>query len=176
MDILLQMDGNCLLWIQECLRQDFWTPFWKAVTSLGDAGWFWIALAIILAVFPRTRKAGLLALVSLAFCALITNACLKNIIARPRPYTQIPGLTALLPPQKDWSFPSGHATASFASAGVYLRTLPQKYGLACLALAALIAFSRLYVGVHYPTDVLGGIAVGLFGSWIVCKLKDRGWS
>lgn len=173
MDILLQIDGNCLLWIQEYLRQDFWTPFWTFITSLGDAGWFWIALAFVLAVFPKTRKAGFLALASLALCALITNACLKNVIARPRPYTQIPDLTALIPPQKDWSFPSGHATASFASAGIYLRTLPKKYGLASLALAMLIAFSRLYVGVHYPTDILGGVAIGLLGSWIVCKSKTK---
>lgn len=173
MDVLAQIDGNCLLWIQEHLRQDFWNPFWIAVTSLGNAGWFWIALSLVLSVIPKTRRAGLLALCALALCALATNVCLKNLIARPRPYTQIPGLTALLPPQKDWSFPSGHATASFACAGIYLRTLPRKYGIAALVLAVLISLSRLYVGVHYPTDILGGFVIGLLGSWIIDRLNQH---
>lgn len=170
MDVFLQMDANFLLWIQENLRQDFLTPFWTGITSLGDGGWFWLALSLLLTAFPQTRKVGLLALCSMALCALVTNVCLKNLVARPRPYTQIPGLTPLIPPQKDWSFPSGHTTASFACAGIYWRMLPKKYGIAALVLAFLITFSRLYVGVHYPTDVLAGLIIGLFGSWIVYKL------
>lgn len=170
MDVFLQMDANFLLWIQENLRQDFLTPFWTGITSLGNGGWFWLALSLLLTIFPKTRKVGLLALCSMALCALVTNVCLKNLIARPRPYTQIPGLTPLIPPQKDWSFPSGHTTASFACAGIYWRMLPKKYGIAALVLAFLITFSRLYVGVHYPTDVLAGLIIGLLGSWIVYKL------
>lgn len=170
MDALIRLDGNCLLWIQDNLRQDFWTPFWTGITSLGDKGWFWIALALLLAVFPRTRRVGLLSLAAMIACALVTNVCLKNLVARPRPYTQVPGLAALIPPPSDWSFPSGHATASFASAGVYLRTLPRRYGIAALILAVLVAFSRLYVGVHYPTDVIIGTAIGLLGSQIVCRI------
>ncbi len=167
------MDGNCLLWIQENLRHDFWTPFWLWITSLGDGGWFWLALASGFAVFPKTRKAGILALCSMALCALITNVCLKNLVARPRPYTQIPGLIPLLPAQKDWSFPSGHTTASFASAGIYLRMLPRGTKAAVLILAVLIAFSRLYAGVHYPTDILGGLIVGLLGSWMVYRIGTK---
>ncbi len=173
MDTLIHLDGSCLLWIQENLRQGSWDALWTRITSLGDKGWFWLALALLLILFPRTRKAGILALAAMVLCALVTNVCLKNLVARPRPYTQVPGLTSLLPPQSDWSFPSGHTTASFASAGVYLRTLPQRYGTAALILAALIAFSRLYVGVHYPTDVLAGLAIGLLGSWIVCSAARR---
>ena len=167
------MDGNCLLWIQENLRHDFWNPFWLWITSLGDGGWFWLALALVLAVFPKTRKAGILAFCSMALCALITNVSLKNLVARPRPYTQIPELISLLPAQKDWSFPSGHTTVSFASAGIYLRILPRRYGIAALVLAVLIAFSRLYVGVHYPTDVLVGLIIGLLGSWVVYRINTK---
>ena len=167
------MDGNCLLWIQQNLRHDFWNPFWLWITSLGDSGRFWLVLALGLAVVPKTRKAGILASCAMALCALVTNVCLKNLVARPRPYTQIPGLFSLLPPQKDWSFPSGHTTASFASAGIYLRVLPRKYGITTLILAVLIAFSRLYVGVHYPTDVFGGLIIGLLGSWIVYRTALR---
>lgn len=173
MDTLIHLDGGCLLWIQENLRHALWDPFWIGITSLGDKGWSWLALALLLLCFPRTRKAGILALSAMALCALVTNVCLKNLVARPRPYTQVPGLTSLLPPQSDWSFPSGHTTASFACAGVYLQTLPKRYGTAALILAALIAFSRLYVGVHYPTDVLAGLAIGLIGSRIVCSAARR---
>lgn len=173
MDALLQLDGNCLLWIQENLRQDLWDPFWRSITFLGDKGWAWLALSLLLTAFPKTRKTGLLALAAMALCALVTNVCLKNLIARPRPYTQIPGLTALIPAPSDHSFPSGHTTASFACAGVYLQTLPRKYGVAALILAALIAFSRLYVGVHYPTDVLAGLLIGLTGSWIICSIAKK---
>lgn len=173
MDTLIKLDGDCLLWIQENLRQDFLDPFWTWITSLGDKGWVWLTLSLLLILFPKTRKAGVMALSAMALCALVTNICLKNLIARPRPYTQIPDLTALIPAQTDWSFPSGHTTASFASAGIYLQTLPRKYGAAALILAALIAFSRLYVGVHYPTDVLAGMLIGLLGSWIVCAVVSK---
>lgn len=173
MDTLIQLDGNCLLWIQENLRQDLLDPFWTGITSLGDKGWSWLALSLLLIVFPKTRKIGIMALSAMALCALVTNVCLKNLVARPRPYTQIPGLTALIPAQVDWSFPSGHTTASFASAGIYLQTLPRKYGIPALILAALIAFSRLYVGVHYPTDVLAGMLIGLLGSWIICRIANH---
>ncbi len=174
MNTLLQLDGNILLWIQENIRQDYMNGFWKLITSLGNSGWFWIALSVLLLVFPNTRKAGLLALLSMAFCALITNVCLKNLIARPRPYTQIPELIRLIGPQSDWSFPSGHTTASFASAFSYLYGLPQKkYAVPGFLLATMIAFSRLYVGVHYPTDILGGLIIGTLGSWIIHKTYEK---
>lgn len=171
MDTLLQLDGNFLLWIQDNFRQDFMDGFWIFITSLGNAGWFWIALSILLVIFPTTRKAGITALLSLLLCALITNVCLKNLVARPRPYTQLPDLTLLIAKPADWSFPSGHTTASLAAAYCYYRMLPKKlYGILALILAALIAFSRLYVGAHYPSDILGGLIVGIFGSWLVCRL------
>lgn len=148
--------------------------FWLFITTLGNSGWFWIALSIGLCIFPQTRKAGILALFSLALCALVTNVCLKNLVARPRPYTQIPGLEILISPPKDWSFPSGHTTASFAAACSYVRGLPEKrFGIPAVILAFLIAFSRLYIGVHYPSDVLAGMLVGITGSWIVFLLYKK---
>lgn len=174
MEALLQLDGNILLWIQEYVRHDFMNGFWTFITHLGDAGWFWIVLSLVLCIFPRTRRIGVMSLFSLALCALVTNVCLKNLIARPRPYTQIPGLEILIDPQKDWSFPSGHTTASFAAACSYMRGSPKKiYGVPAIVLALLIAFSRLYVGVHYPSDVLGGLIIGVTGSWIVYYLYRR---
>ena len=118
MSALLSLDGNLLLWIQNHLRADAMNGFWTFITSLGNGGWFWIVLGIILLFFPKTRKLGLLTLASMLIGFLITNVCLKNLVARPRPYTQIPDLTILVKKPHDWSFPSGHTTASFAYKGV----------------------------------------------------------
>lgn len=170
---LIALDGNILLWIQEYFRQDWMTPFWKFVTFLGGAGWFWIALSVFLLIPKQTRKVGAAALLSLGIGALITNVALKNIVARTRPYEVIEGLVLLVVRQSDFSFPSGHSCASFAAAMVYYRMLPRRYGIAALVLAGLIAFSRLYVGVHYPSDVIVGILVGILAAWLSCILMKR---
>lgn len=170
MEMLLDLDGNFLLFLQEYIRQDWMNGFWKAVTMLGDGGWFWIALAAALLIPRKTRLMGFTALLAMGIGALFVNIGLKNIVARIRPYEVVDGLRLLIDPQHDFSFPSGHSCASFASALVYLRTGPRKFGVPAMVLAALIAFSRLYVGVHYPTDVLAGIAVGILSALLAEKL------
>lgn len=102
----------------------------------------------------------------------------QNIVARPRPFAEIEALIPMITKPKDFSFPSGHTTASFAVALVMLRMLPKKFGIPAVVLAALVAFSRLYLGVHYPTDVLTGFVIALVGStlsvWIVrTKPEDK---
>lgn len=165
------LDGEILLQIQQHLRTDMLTPFMKIVTFLGNGGWFWILCAVVLLAIPKTRKTGYAAVLSLIFGVIVTNLLLKNIVARPRPFAEIEALIPLIAKPTDFSFPSGHTTASFAVALVMLRMLPKKIGIPAVVLAALVAFSRLYLGVHYPTDVLVGFVVALVGSslavWIV---------
>ena len=91
---------------------------------------------------------------------LINNIILKNIIARTRPYEVVEGLNRIIGAQSDFSFPSGHSGASFAVAVVMFMEMPKKYGVPALIVATLIAFSRLYVGVHYPFDVIAGVLTG----------------
>lgn len=165
MEFLINLDGNILLWIQEYIRQDWMEGFWKGITMLGDSGWFWIALSLLLMVPRQTRWIGITSLAAIVIGALITNVTLKNLVARTRPYEVVEGLVLLIEKQRDYSFPSGHTCASFAAAGVYWRMLPKKFGIPLVILAAMIAFSRLYVGVHYPTDVLAGLLIGLFAAW-----------
>ena len=165
MEFFINLDGNILLWIQEYIRQDWMEGFWKGITMLGDSGWFWIALSLLLMVPRRTRWIGITSLAAIVIGALITNVTLKNLVARTRPYEVVEGLALLIEKQRDYSFPSGHTCASFAAAGVYWRMLPKKFGIPLVILAAMIAFSRLYVGVHYPTDVLAGLLIGLFAAW-----------
>ena len=158
------LDGEILLQIQQHLRTDMLTPLMKFVTFLGNGGWFWILCAVVLLAIPKTRKTGYAAVLSLIFGVIVTNLLLKNIVARPRPFAEIEALIPLIAKPTDFSFPSGHTTASFAVALVMLRMLPKKIGIPAVVLAALVAFSRLYLGVHYPTDVLTGFVVALVGS------------
>ena len=173
MDLIQNLDFSVLLFLQEHVRNGFFDDFWRGITFLGEIGWFWIVSALVLLFFRRTRRIGFTALLALLFGLLITNICLKNLVARVRPYDAYEVLQPLISKPHDWSFPSGHACASFAAAFVYFRQLPKKYGIAALVLAALIAFSRLYLGVHYPTDVLGGIFAGLVSAGLALRVEKR---
>lgn len=160
MNAFFQLDGNILLWIQENLRCAPLNFFFSNITHLGDKGWFWIAVTVVLLLFKKTRKMGLCCAVSMLMGLLVTNICLKNWVARIRPYEVVEGLKILIPAEHSFSFPSGHTTNSFAAGWVIYKMAPKKYGLPTLILAIIISFSRLFVGVHYPTDVLGGVVIG----------------
>lgn len=161
METFFQIDGNILLWIQENIRNPVLTPVMKAVTHLGDAGIFWILLTVALLCFKKTRRAGLVSAAALVLSLVVNNLCLKNLVDRTRPYELIEGLKILVSKPGDASFPSGHSGASFAAATAIFQCVPRKYGIPLLVLAALIALSRLYVGVHFPTDVLAGTVIGI---------------
>ena len=169
---LQQIDMNILLWIQEHLRVDALTPFWKVITFLGNGGWFWLVMAAVLLVPKKTRRTGIAALLSIAIGFLITNVLLKNTVARPRPFDAYTEIIPLITRPTDFSFPSGHTCASFACALIFFRMLPKKYGVPAVILAGMVAFSRLYLGVHYPGDVLGGFLVAVFVSTLVCYLMQ----
>lgn len=154
------MEADILLWIQNNIRNDVLTPIFKFITTLGNAGVIWIVLSVGLLIPKKIRRVGVLTLVSLLFSALIDNVILKNVVARTRPYDLIEGLTSLVGAQKDYSFPSGHTGSAFAAAVVMFLGLPKKYGIPILVFACLMGLSRLYVGVHYPSDVLGGVLIG----------------
>lgn len=157
---ILAVDGKLLLLIQEYIRQPFLNDIMIFITKLGDKGIIWIIIGVIL-LFPRkTRRVALLSLVSLLCAHLLCNEVLKDYVARIRPYEVIEGLSILIGPQTDYSFPSGHAMCSFAAAIVYFRHQRRRLGVPMLVLAILIAFSRLYVGVHYPSDVVIGALLG----------------
>lgn len=149
-----------LLWIQNNIRSEWLNPFVIFITNLGNGGFIWLLGSAALLIPKQTRRIGVLALAALLGSVLIDNVILKNVIARTRPYETIAGLTSLVGAQKDYSFPSGHTGSSFAAAVVLFRGLPKKYGIPALVLAFLIGLSRLYVGVHYPTDVVCGALIG----------------
>lgn len=180
MENLLRFEGDMLLWIQNHLRNDFTDPIVKFITHLGDHGYLWIALLLVLLCIPKTRKAAFLGAATLLMTYIITNLCLKPLIARTRPYEVIEGLTRIIEAQSDRSFPSGH-TANSMAVGVILWEISQKWenlvdkklyfpkaaGWFVLILSVLIGLSRLYVGVHYPTDVLAGAVIAVLDAAIV---------
>lgn len=168
-----QMDLSILIFIQEHLRFYWMDGFWKFITHFGDSGIFWILLTVALLIPKKTRKAALVAACSLLLGFLITNVTLKPLVDRMRPYEFSDAILPLGTIPHDASFPSGHTCASFACALIYVRMLPKKYGIPLVVLAALIALSRLYLCVHFPTDVLGGFLVALFSSGVVYACYQR---
>ena len=169
METLLRIEEQILMFIQENLRFDWLTPIFKAITFLGDKGWFWILLSLVLLVVRPTRRTGMIMCMSAAIDVLAVNVLLKNIVGRTRPYIMFESLVSLVGEESDFSFPSGHSAISFAVATVILLCLPKKFGIPAMVLAFLVAISRLYVGVHYPTDVIFGIIIGI-GCAFLAKL------
>lgn len=173
-----QFEASILLWIQENLRGAL-DGFWVFITHLGDKGYLWIAIGLALLLFKKTRSVGVTVLLALLINLFITNIGLKNIIARPRPFHVNPDLVTLIKHPSSFSFPSGHTSGSLTAAFVLFHLMPKKIGVPAVTLATMIAFSRMYVGVHYPTDVLGGIAVAIVAStagiMIVQYVKENLW-
>ena len=171
--MLMEIESAILLWIQNNLRCDFLTPVMRVITTLGNGGAFWIVLTLLLLIFKRTRRMGVYCAASMLLTLLVVNLCIKPLAARTRPYELIQGLEILVSRPRDYSFPSGHSANSLSCAWTLFRLAPKKYGVPALVLAVLIALSRLYVGVHFPTDVLAGAAIGVLLSELTLRALRR---
>lgn len=149
----------------------------KGASFLGNGGILWIILTIILLCIPKTRTAGMIMAVSLCADALLCNVLLKPAVARIRPYDVNTAVSLLIKAPIDYSFPSGHTAASFAAVSALYFADQKKLWKIFLIFAAVIAFSRMYLYVHYPTDILGGIVVGILsgyiGFWVINRIKKR---
>lgn len=143
------------------------------ITSLGNAGIIWIVLAVVLLILPKTRKTGIIVAAALLMDLVLCNLILKNLVARMRPYDVNTAIAILIKKPLDFSFPSGHTAASFAAMTALFLAKMKKAWIAALVLAVLIAFSRLYFYVHYPTDVLGGVVVGILSGIIGYAIVEK---
>lgn len=162
------MELQILDWIQQ-IRTPLLDKMMLCITALGDMGLVWILAAALLLLWKKNRRYGVLLCIALILALLVGNFGLKPLVARMRPF-EAAGFSALLiPPPTDFSFPSAHTMTSFASAAV-LFFMNRKIGLASGILAALIACSRMYLYVHYPTDVLAGAVIGIGIGWVTVKL------
>ena len=146
------MEIQILNWLQS-LHTPILDKIMQLITHLGDMGIIWIILTIVMLLIPKTRKSGVIMAAALIVDVILCNVILKNLIARVRPYDVNTAVQVLVAKPKDFSFPSGHTAA--------------------LALAILIAFSRMYLYVHYPTDILGGVIFGSLSAWIGYRISTK---
>ena len=169
---IISLDAAILLFLQNCVRTDILNPIMVCITHLGDAGILWILTGVILLIKPKTRRAGFDLLVCVALAFVFNDLIIKPLVARPRPFNTISDLTILVQAPTSYSFPSGHTNASFAAAYALTRSFGKKGAWAYLA-AVLIAFSRCYVGVHYPSDVVAGMIVGTLAAMLAWYLSKK---
>lgn len=178
LELIQQLDERALWWIAQHLRMAWLDPLVMFYTNLGNGGLCFIAVALLLLAFGQTRKSGATALTALAFGAVVTNLTIKPLITRPRPWVVMEDFVCLVTSSDPNSFPSGHTTAAFAfGVALFLTVKPKWAKAAALAAAALMGLSRLYVGVHFPTDVLTGAVIGtccgILASWVVRRVSER---
>lgn len=175
MEWIEKIDFFILDWIQQNLKGELLDFLMPIVTMLGDGGIFFILLSLALLCTKKYRKQGSSLLGGLFLCLLFGNLLLKPLFARIRPYDLVEGFQLLIKPLSDYSFPSGHTMASFACAGVFwhYRKVFGKCSAAAIAAAVLIGFSRLYLYVHFPTDVLCGALLGLLFAAVSVRLNEQ---
>lgn len=165
----MNFDLEILEFIQNYLRNDVFDAIMPLITKLGDRGMIWIISSVLLLLFPGTRKAGAAVAASLILEALCCNVILKPFAARPRPFQVNTEVQLLIPPLLDYSFPSGHTGAAFAAASA-LFFMKSRLWIPALILSVLMGFTRLYLYVHYPSDVLAGALLGILSGWIGNRL------
>lgn len=168
MELIQQFDWSVLHWIQDNLSCGFMDVAMKIFTILGNAGILWLGAAFIMLFFKSYRRCGIHILFVSAMGLLVVNLIIKNLVARDRPCWLEPEFVLLVAEPHDFSFPSGHSFQSFASAtAIFIHH--KKLGIGALCIAALIAFSRLYLYVHFPTDVICGTLIGIVLA-VICWL------
>ena len=171
MNWLDAIDFQILDALRDLLTCPFLDRVMPAVTWLGDSGWIWILIGIVLFFRKPSRRCGAAILGGLTTQLLIVHLILKRAIARPRPFQLREDISLLIPAPTDSSFPSGHTCASFLAAAVLLR-YDKRLGIPALILAILIAFSRLYLYVHFPSDVLVGALLGLLIGYCAIRISE----
>ena len=170
-NILNPFETSILHWIRQTLSCAFLDAVMPYITKFADSGIGWILLALVLLIPRKTRRMGAAMGVALAIGFVTGNLLLKNLVARTRPFLFDPSIELLIAPPHEFSFPSGHTLASFECA-VAIFCYRRKWGVVALLFAVLIAFSRLYLQVHYPTDVLCGAILGSLIGYLAYRIVE----
>lgn len=171
-EVIQRFDFLVLDWIQENIRNAALDQIVPKITMLGNAGVFWIVLTLLCIAVRRWRRCGITMAAALIAGLLVGNVMLKLLIARERPCWISPPELMLISVPKDYSFPSCHTLSSFG-ASVTLLHYTKRAGIPAVILAGLIALTRLYLYVHFPSDVLAGMLLGVGIAVTVCMLTDR---
>ena len=166
------LDFNLLTQIYNLTHNSFFDKAMPFISSLGDLGMIWIIISLILLFNKNYRKVGILCICAIILTSVMGEGIIKNLVQRPRPFNLVPGMQLLINKPTSYSFPSGHTASSFAAACIISYGI-KKLTVPVYVLAALIAFSRIYLFVHYPSDILGGILLGLICAKCVLLVYNR---
>lgn len=169
MENLNVIESEILVWIQNHIRFEIMDNIMPGISAINNAGIIAILTVLILVLWKKYRCAGLAAFASIASECVIINLILKPLVHRTRPFYVNESLQLLGHIPTDYSFPSGHTGSAFAVSTVMLLCMPKKYGVTATVISALIAFSRLYNGAHYPTDVLIAMMIGIITGVLSAK-------
>ncbi|WP_333860041.1 phosphatase PAP2 family protein [Clostridium sp.] len=170
--LIYKFDENILSYIANNMHNHALDKIMIVFTSLGNKGLIWIVISMFLITIKKYRKIGIMVLVALIIGSISGEGLLKHLFKRTRPFYFVPDMKLLIAKPVSYSFPSGHTTASFAAVSILCRYF-KNYTPVFLVVAILIAFSRIYLYVHYPTDVLAGIVLGLISAKITVYLFKR---
>ena len=184
MDTILQFDHSLIFYVHDHLVYSFLTPIMAFISKITGSGALWIVIALLLMLQKKYRVLGVAIISALGFVLIIGDQGLKPHVARLRPFVDFPEVHLVAPPPAatTYSFPSGHSFGSFAAAtALYLglsNICPTKkfWGVIALIGACVVAFARVYLFVHYPTDVLTGLVLGIIVGFIAWKLARIGWN
>ena len=175
MEWLLEKDGQLLLGLREIVCHPALDGVMKFVSKLGDHGMIWIAIGVLFLLMGFRKKVwfrnGFLVLFSLLADLILCNKLLKPLVDRTRPYYVL-DYEPMIPPVGDASFPSGHTAVSFAAATA-IYAINKKWGIVAYIFAVVMGFSRLYLGVHFPLDVVCGAIVGTVAAKLVLFLAKK---
>ncbi|MBQ9674259.1 MAG: phosphatase PAP2 family protein [Ruminococcus sp.] len=171
---ITQIDFDILYWIQDNLKNAFLDVLMPFFSIAEEGGVIWIALAIGLICFKKTRYCGIAILLAMAVDTIICEGIIKNIVCRVRPCNQVDDLVMLVSKPQSYGFPSNHSASSFAAATAFAINIRKKlWAIPVFLLATIVAVSRLYNFVHFPSDVLVGTILGILIAVIVCYIMDK---
>ena len=166
------MDLAILHWIQDVVNQPIVIELFKLITFTGNGGYIWLAVALFL-FLKGERKKALFLLLTLGLTSLVVNQGIKLVVLRDRPFVTDPTLIPRITPPTSTSFPSGHSATSMCCAFFLFLTEKNGLGKVSLVWGILICLSRLVVLVHYPTDVLCGVLIGIAVGALMVKSMNE---
>jgi len=166
------MDVTIINFIQNNFHNPFTDFIFPLITALGTGSAIWLIVAVFMLITKKYRRWGIVLLTAIVLTFIVGEVVLKPLIARLRPFTLYPSIPLLINPPLSFSFPSGHASSSFAAATV-LWHVKRKWGIAAVTVATLIAFSRVFLFVHFPSDVLAGAFLGFCIATLACRICKK---
>lgn len=168
----MDWEFNILNYIQDNVRNGFLDTLMSFWSFLGNMSWIWIVLTVVLLCFKRTRRIGIICVIGFGLSFLIANCIIKPIVARIRPYEINTAISLLLPKQLDYSFPSGHTVYAMCYATIFFRK-NKAAGIYMFLFAVIMGFSRIYLYMHFPTDVLFGAVLGIIIGFFSVSIENK---